>query len=265
MYLVGDIGGTHIRLGVSNDLKTILSSTILDTPGSFEKAMALIKTKSFDLTMGEKIELAAFGVAGPLDQFHNKLTKAPNLPGWEDKPLKELLTTALNTIVYIENDAAVGALGEAVFGAGQSFKIVGFLTIGTGVGGAKVVNGELDPNIHGFEPGNQIIDGEHTLEDLVSGNALEKLYNQKAEDIKSPEVWDKVERSISIGINNLSVAWSPEIIILNGSVIKSVNIQKIKDFLTNTLKIQDPPQISASQLGDEAGLYGGLVLLNNLH
>jgi len=76
--------------------------------------------------------------------------------------------------VFIENDASIVGLGEAVSGAGMGEEIVVYITVSTGVGGTRIVSGEIDEHAYGFEPGHELINMQDSLEDLVSGTAVEE-------------------------------------------------------------------------------------------
>src|SRR6185437_2466030 len=104
------------------------------------------------------ITQAAGGIAGVLNKAKDQLLNAPNLVNWINQPLGQSLSDIVSVSVKLENDASLGGLGEATYGSGQGYKIVGYLTIGTGVGGTRIVNGRIDQNALGFEPGHQTID-----------------------------------------------------------------------------------------------------------
>lgn len=264
MYLLFDIGGTHIRLAASADHQTLAEPIIISTPIDFNQAISQFKAAAQKLTQGQKLLAAAGGVRA-LDPTKTTLLKHPHLHLWEGQPLKERLEQIFNCPVYLENDAAMAGLGEATRGAGMGKKIVAYLTIGTGVGGARIVDGQIDQSSLGFEPGYQIIESHpkpSDLESLISGSALEKRFGQKPEQITDPEVWESVARNLAIGLNNLIVEWSPEIIILGGSVTNKVPLDKVQTELTQILKIfpQIPPVVRGL-LGDQAGLNGALEYL----
>ena len=86
------------------------------------------------------------------------LVNAPHLPGWIRKPFSERLKAELACPVFLENDSAIVALGEAHHGAGKGDDIMAYLTVSTGMGGARIVHGAIDVNVFGFEPGHQYID-----------------------------------------------------------------------------------------------------------
>ena len=171
--------------------------------------------------------------------------------------------------VFLENDAALAGLGEAVFGAGKGKKIVAYLTISTGVGGCRIVDGKIDENSQGFEPGHQIIFSDKniiTLENLVSGTAIEKKYGKKPYEIFDVKIWNNVANNLAYGLHNVAVLWSPDIIILGGSMMKKIGIpvERVKFHLSKILNIfPKPPLIKKSKLGDLAGLYGALAHLKS--
>lgn len=271
MFLVFDIGGTNMRLAVSEDGQTLENVQSVSTPQDFQEGINQLKELVSKLANGQKIDGIAGGIAGPLDKEKTMAINAPNLKGWNNQPLKEILQREFNCPVFLENDAVIAGLGEASFGTGKGYKIAVYLTIGTGVGGAKIENGRLDENSLGFEPGHQIIvaDGEICgcggkghLEAYASGTAIEKLYGQKAEDLTDETSWDQICQYLSIGLNNSIVHWSPEIIILGGSVTKSIPLDKVKSHLKEVLTIfPQIPEIKKASLEDMAGLYGALTLL----
>ncbi len=274
MYLALDIGGTNLRIAASAD-GTGLSTgpEIVETPQKFEDAISLIRELSEKITKGAKVDKAAVGIAGPLDEAKTKLVNAPNLPDYVGKPLKEHIEDILNCPVFLENDATLAGLGEAVFGSGKGHDIVAYLTISTGVGGARIVHQKIDQNCQGFEPGHQIIeiDGRECLgckvrghlEAYVSGPSIERKYGQKPEDIKDPRVWDEVAKYLSVGINNTIVLWSPDVIVLGGSVMKSLPVGPVEFYLKQSLKIFPKiPQVAVSSLKDSSGIFGGLAYLN---
>lgn len=263
MFLVFDIGGTKTRIATSEDGKTLSQVKIIPTLADFNEAMSAFEKTSQELTKGELIEACAGGVRA-LDLDKKKLAFRPRLPLWVGEPLYDRLQTIVNAPLFLENDADMAGLGEASVGAGQGYKIVAYMTISTGTGGSRIVNGKIDTNAIGFEPGYQIIHNEKVLGDYVSGRALEALTDQKPEDIKDPEVWDSVARYLAVGLNNTVVFWSPDIIVLGGSVTSSIPLDRVKKHLKEILKIfPDQPEIVKATLGDEAALYGALKYIQD--
>ncbi len=264
MYLVFDIGGTNTRLAASSDGKTLGDVKSISTPKDFDQGITIIKKTADELTGGEKIESVAGGVAGPLDKNKTMLVSSPHIGGWVNKPFKKELEKVFNAKVYLENDASLAALGEAIFGAGQGKKIVAYLTISTGVGGGRVVNGKIDDKALGFEPGHQIIipdgnpcncGGKGHLEAYIGGAYRKGDF--------SLENWDEIAKYLAIGLNNVAVFWSPDIIVLGGSVMQSIKLDKLKAYLKEVLTIfPNQPEITLSKLGYSAGLYGAMEYLH---
>lgn len=264
MHLVFDIGATKIRLAVSANGQNLSDPVIIPTPQDFNEGIKVIVETAQKLVKGQQIEKVAGGIAGLLNKEKTVLSRAVNLPNWENKPLKQNLEQTFNAPVFLENDSDLACLGEAWRGSGQGQTIVAYLTISTGVGGSRVVKGKVDDNISGFEPGHQIIDLSSltSLEDTISGTALAKKYEKKSEDIDDPKVWDEVAKNLAVGIYNTTLYWSPNVVILGGSVMKSLDLEKIKSYLKEINKIlPDLPEIKKASLRDLSALYGALCLL----
>ncbi len=271
MYLLFDIGGTNMRVAVSSDGKEILNSKIIPTPADFNIGIQDFKLVADELADGEKITGVAGGIAGPLDSEKTMLLASPHIPDWINKPLKSELIKAFGCKVIVKNDCVLTALGGAVRGAGAGYPIVAYLGIGTGIGGARIVNKKVDENALGFEPGHQIIvpdgracncGGKGHLEAYVGGLYIEKTYGQKAENIKDLKIWDEIAKHLAIGLNNTIVHWSPDIVVLGGSVMKSLPLDKVKNHLSQILTIfPNKPKLALATLGHRAGYYGALELL----
>lgn len=171
--------------------------------------------------------------------------------------------------VIVENDSAMVGLGEAVFGAGKDFGIVAYITVSTGVGGARIVNGKIDEKSVGFEPGKQIVDIEgsfhYTLEDLISGSALAKKTGKSPKEILDEETWDDLAKKLAVGLHNIIVEWSPEVVVLGGSMITgdpAIPIDKAENYLKDILKIfPELPPIKKADLEDFGGLWGALTYI----
>lgn len=267
-YILFDIGGTNTRVGVSFDGQTISSTEIFKTPKDFDAGAAAIESSAKKLLSNQNAGIGAGGVAGPLTKDKTATVNAPHLPGWSGRPLKLELATRLGCEVFLENDTAMAGLGEAIFGSGKEKNIVAYLTISTGVNGVRVLNKALEPSSLGFEIGHQVIDLDGSmrhadLESLIGGAALERRYGQSPEDITNPAVWEDVARFTAFGINNIIVFWSPDIVVLGGSLMRKISVERIKMHLKNILRLYpELPVIVKSELGDLGGLWGALHYLN---
>ncbi|MEK7452652.1 MAG: ROK family protein [Patescibacteria group bacterium] len=276
MYLLFDIGGTKTRIAFSEDGKTFEDPEIFLTPENFEEGIDLIKSKAKKVIGGRNLIALAGGIAGSLSKDKKEILILPNIPKWQGKPIVSRLSNAFNLPIFLENDAALVALGEAIYGSGKGNKVVAYITLSTGVGGARIVDGKIDVNSFGFEPGHQIIDFEEAycsscgtkgeLTDYVSGKSLENRLHKKPQDVKDEKVWDELARILAYGINNVIVFWSPDVVILGGSMMNesSISIEKVRSYLKGILTIFPKySDIKSASLGDVGGLYGALVLANS--
>jgi predicted NBD/HSP70 family sugar kinase len=261
MYLVFDIGGTNLRAGVSEDGRSLLRAKSVLTPKSYQAGLEAIFALGQELSQGE-IEKAAIAVAGVVDG--NKLMKARNLPQWSEQPLAEDFFEHFQVQPIIRNDAEMAALGEAEFGAGKNYASLLYLTISTGLGGAWV---KRDPELISINlaPGKQIIDSGSgaDLEQFISGGGLEARYGLKAKDIKDPAIWADVARKLALGIATNLTTHPAEAVVLGGALVINdrIDFNLIRDELK---KLGGPqPILLKTALGNEAGLFGGLVLLTN--
>jgi len=259
-----DIGGTKIFWAVLNDRGMMLKKkTEPHTQKSSQEA--LIKqivqiAKNARSNMKVK-EFSYVAIATPgLVDCNGKICYAVNLP-WLNTPLKEILEKRLETSVIVENDAKAAALGEFYYGVGTGAKNLLYMTIGTGIGGALVLEGKLyrgSYNIAG-EFGHFSIDpngylcpcGNRGCLDLyASGTAIAQMaqkqlqsgrkslllkHQNKRETITaklvinaakngdklSQQIVSDAGRSLGVGIVNLIRAFDPDRIVLGGSIVKA--------------------------------------------
>ncbi|MDD5050673.1 MAG: ROK family protein [Candidatus Pacebacteria bacterium] len=268
MYIVFDIGGTKMRIAGSKDGKELSTPVIVDTPKDFSKFENLFKKAVDEISNGEKILAVAGGVPGTLDEAHEKLLVCKNLQGWINQPLHRTIADITKSFVFIENDTAMVGLGEAMDGAGKGFPIVAYITVSTGVGGSRVVDGKIDRTHFNFEPGYQIVDynGEvSSLGDLVSGRAIAAKYGKHPAEITDPKVWNEVEKTFAVGVHNALLFWSPDAVIIGGSmVVKKVGISvdNVAKHVEKLLKaFPTVPVIKKAELADSGGLIGSLAYL----
>lgn len=272
MFILFDIGGTKTRLASSIDGVRIDEALSFSTPSDFYDGTSLLIEKISSLLRGELPRSIIGGVPGPLDKNKTTLISAPNLPLWIQKPFRATLEKNFAVPIILENDAVLAGLGEAKFGGGKGKKIISYLTISTGVGGVRIINGKVDLNEMGFEPGHQIIqkDGYECigckqkghLEAHIGGASLYKRYNLRPEEITDDKIWEEIIYDLSVGLTNVSVFWSPDVIILGGSLMKKIKIEKVQKNVSELLKIYDKiPEIRHAELGDLAGIHGALTLI----
>lgn len=276
MYILFDIGGTKMRVVAADREKFLGEPVVVSTPKDFGEGLETLKRIIDNLALGLAAQNRAVtaivgGIAGPLNDERTMLVRSPNLSGWVNHDLKNTLHDAYKVPVNIENDAALVGLGEAHFGAGRGKSIVAYLTISTGVGGARIIDGKIDRASFGFEPGHQIIDPDNSLcptcegndlEAYVSGTAIEKRYGVKPHEIHDDAVWDELAKFLAYGLNNTIVHWSPDVVVIGGSMMKEIGIPvpAVRKHLEEIMKIfPTMPLIEKAELGDFGGLYGSLA------
>ena len=144
MYAVGiDIGGTKIGGALVDQAGNIIRETRVPTPAQDSDAITDAVVQLIQ-ELSEGVEVLAVGVAaaGFVDAERSNVVYAPNL-SWRNEPLKAKIQAKVSLPVFIENDANAAGWAEYKFGAGAGSKHVVMLTIGTGVGGAIIVDGKL--------------------------------------------------------------------------------------------------------------------------
>ena len=275
-YVLFDIGGTNTRIAVSEDLRTFSEPVKYKTPKRFNEGIEQFVATVKEVTGGKRIRAMAGGIRGLLNDDKSGIVHDGVLTGWVDQPLVAKLKKALKTEVYLENDTAMSGLGETHFGAGNNAEIVVYHTISTGVGGVKIENGLVDDYRHGFEPGHQILDIDHTilgegveptLENLVSGTAVQERMGVKPYEIDQEDaIWDQLAYFLAHGLRNSILYWSPDVIVLGGSMIVGNPRILLDDIVRHTNEVvgdvAEVPLIVDAALGDDGGLYGAMALLN---
>ena len=149
--LIGiDLGGTKISTALVDAAGRIIARDYRETQATEgQKAVIERMVDAAHHVMGEAgiapAQVTAAGVCapGPIDSRIGVVTAPPNLPGWKNVPLKQLIEEALSITTFLENDANAAALGEHRFGAGRGMQNMIYVTASTGIGGGLVLNGQL--------------------------------------------------------------------------------------------------------------------------
>ncbi len=156
-YSIGiDIGGTKCAVLLGNPAcqedheKFILRKEVFDTKktgGPYEvlgKCMGLIR-KYLDEEHITAKDMIGIGIScgGPLNSKKGIIMSPPNLPGWDNVPVKEILEKEFDIPVVVENDANACAVAEWKYGAGKGCENMVFLTFGTGLGAGLILDGKL--------------------------------------------------------------------------------------------------------------------------
>ncbi len=150
---------------------------------------------------------AGVGAAGTSNPRNGVISYSPNLPGWGDVPLGDIMERELGVKTLISNDASAAAFGELCFGAGRGFSNIVYVTLGTGIGGGIIIDGRLYTGTSGAagEVGHMIIDDKGPRcscgnlgcwEALASGTALAREARQKIEEGAKTSLLDHARGSI---------------------------------------------------------------------
>ena len=192
-YLGIDLGGTNIKSGVVDDLGRPLSSVSLETEaergpevGIRNLAEAGRRAVAQAGSPGTRSSASGSGSPGTMDLSRGMLLEPPNLPGWNQLPIRDLLAQQLSKRTVLQNDANAAAYGEYWAGAGRHTRSLVLFTLGTGIGCGIVEEGRIieGRHSHGGECGHIIIQMENArqcscggyghLEGYASATALVK-------------------------------------------------------------------------------------------
>lgn len=269
MIVVADIGGTMTRVAASADGKTLSEAVVFNTlSDDFEAGIQKVIEAARTAAGGAAIQLVVAGIAGRFSEDHTVLLRSPHLLDWEGKNIPEVLRLALHASVCLQNDAALAALGEANAGAGVGVNTIAYITVGTGIGGRKVVGGRLDETSY-KSVGHQLItiDGESKeLEEFVSGSAIMRDHGGRASKIDNPAEWDRYARAFSYGVYNVIRDWEPERIVLGGTLCapEMLSIPLIEKHLKEINHENRPiPELCYAKL-PFPGLTGALIYANQM-
>ncbi|MFC5264213.1 ROK family glucokinase [Kribbella qitaiheensis] len=187
-----DVGGTKIAAGVVGADGKIGARAYRDTPAdSTDETAQAICDAAAELIKDHEVEAVGIGAAGFVSSDRSTVLFAPNL-AWRDEPLGQRVSEVLKVPVVVENDANAAAWGEFAFGAAKHVEHMVCVTVGTGIGGGVVIEGELLRGAQGVaaELGHmRVVPGGHRCgcgargcwEQYASGRALVREARAQAE------------------------------------------------------------------------------------
>ncbi len=281
-----DIGGTAIKLGRFLADGTCEASLKLDTPQPATPAAVMDRVTQGIIQLDPQQHCVAIGIGvpGPVDTTGKISRLAINLSHWQDVPLAQWLEQRTSKPVILANDANCAGLGELWIGAGQPYQDLILLTLGTGVGGAIILNGKLFTGRNGTagELGLITIDfyghpcnsgNRGSLEQQVSIPAIRRRANvepkelgqlAKAGNQQALEFWQDYGHRLGAGLANLIYILTPEAIIIGGGISESApfflpaTLAEIEQRVLPTSR--DGLQLLVAQLGNQAGMVGAAKL-----
>jgi glucokinase len=192
MVLAIDLGGTKILSAVIDRKGSMLARDHSVTPAALGQEAVIDAIKASVERAADQIEVAlsrmlavGIGAPGPSNAEKGILFTSPNLPGWKDVPIRDIIERFFKRKAYLINDANAAALAEHRFGAGRGTKNMIYITVSTGIGGGVIVEDRLMTGAIGTaaELGHMTIDDEGPAcncgnkgcwETLASGTALDR-------------------------------------------------------------------------------------------
>lgn len=144
-----DLGGTNLRIAAVDEHGRLIEKVTTGTQvklgrdAVISEMAAAILDVSAKFTRSSNLIGVGIGVPGIIDKRTGMLRESPNLPGWDDYPVRDEIEKRLQTTVVLENDANAAALGEAWLGAAKDQESSCTIPLGTGVGGGIVLEGRI--------------------------------------------------------------------------------------------------------------------------
>jgi glucokinase len=296
MAMIGaiDIGGTKIAVGIVDESGRVLSRTesLSSAVEAYNDGLALIAIMLKNIARTAGVDIAGIGIGstGPVYPFTGRFGDLDFLPRWSGQSLVDDLAREFRVPVALENDADAAALGEAGWGAGKNISRLIYVTIGTGIGGGIILDGQLYRGVEGAHPeiGHQVIDVagppcscglRGCLESLAAGPAMVKWMKSQpeyagGEDLTAKRICELallgdalalrvVEREtlyLGLGLANLVNLFAPEAIILSGSVMKSASLflDGIREVMRKGCRFVplEKVELTLASLGEDTNLIG---------
>ncbi|WP_436513966.1 ROK family protein [Clostridium thermobutyricum] len=288
LFAVIDIGGTSIKYGVITKEGTLIESNDRDTE-AYKGGLSIIdKVKEIikEIRIDNDISGICISTAGMVCPKEGKIVYAgPTIPNYTGVEVKSILEKEFKLPCSVENDVNCAALGEFFDGAGMGTNSMVCLTIGTGIGGAIIIDGKI---LHGFsnsagEIGYMMVNGEHiqniaSTTSLVKNVALRKgidyksidgryvLDNYENGDLICREEVEKLVDNLALGISNIVYSVNPEVVVLGGGIMAREEIfrplieKSLKKYLIESVYINT--RIEFAKLKNTAGMKGAFYNFN---
>lgn len=290
-YLSIDIGGTAIKAGILTADGKVINKTQTPNRVLQDGATAIVEdVAGIVKECQSRMELAgvAIATAGIVDAAQGKIIYANerNFPGYSGMELALLIKEATGLPVAVENDVNAAALGEYWRGAAQQADSVFMVTIGTGLGGAFVLDGNVWHGVSGSagEMGFMRVHGEQrVLEEIASTRSMlqeaafshnmspaellgETVFKWAADgDADAVLALEHMIDNFSEGLANVYCLLNPEVIVLGGGIMAQQDYlyprikHRIEDLVVPSMR--DQTKLVVAELGNDAGMVGALYHL----
>lgn len=276
-----DIGGTKFSMAVFKQDRMIRrESQATDRMGGRDWMLARIIEIARGWQREMQLEACGVGFGGPVNFAEQRVYKSTHVGGWSDFPLRDELARAFGAPTIMDNDANVGALGEALYGAGRGSSSLFYMTLSTGIGGGIYFDGKIwrGADSYAGELGHLTIrpDGPECLcgargcfERMCSGLWLEKDYGKLAKELlQDPAFVRRYVVDLALGLKACMMILNPARIIIGGGIAKAGEslFGPLREELRRQITDWSAARIDVVQaeLGDDSVLYGALALTQNL-
>ncbi|WP_409181610.1 ROK family protein [Amycolatopsis sp. VS8301801F10] len=281
-----DFGGTKVALGLSDRTGTLLATRRLDTDAEAgaEQVVTRALTAAAELAAGSPP--AAIGVVSPGIVLPDRILLAPNVPGWEELRLAELVSAAFPAVpVSVGTDAKAAALAEWTWGALAGADPAVFLSLGTGIAAAVLVGGrlltgangaagEIGYNLRTPQDTDGFASGAAPLEEAVGGRWLGtratallgrpvtagELFALARENTEAKELVASALDELSMHVANLAIAFDPARIAVGGGLVRSADVllPALRERLAAAVPF--PPELVPARFDQDASLLGAVAL-----
>ena len=298
MNLGIEIGGTKLQLVLGDAAGKICvrRKLAVDPATGACGIRQLIEWALPELLRSQQVQRAGVGFGGPVDWQTGRICRSHQIEGWAEFDLASWLCQLAGAPVMVDNDANVGALGEALCGAGVGFNPVFYVTLGSGVGGGLVVDGKI---YHGAKPGEAEIghvrlDRAGTIVEArcsgwavdarirelkvkEPGSLLARLTGQKVGgeakhlaaawqqgDAAARRLLQETAEDLAFGLSHVVHLFHPEIIVLGGGLsgvgepLRASVEGALRSFVMEAFA--PGPRIALAALGEDAVPVGALKL-----
>jgi len=297
-----DIGGTKIAVGMVDEHGQVWSRKESPTDArSYPNGLATIAGLLRETAQIAGVNITGIGIGstGPVDPFTGKFGEVDFLPGWHGQNPVQDLARMFQVQVALENDADAAAMAEAGWGAGKNKARLIYVTVGTGIGAGIVFHGEIYRGVDGSHPelGHQVIDPAGPLcscgfrgcwESLAAGPAMvtwlvanapadyphrEELTAERIcqlarqDDALALRAVEREARYLGIGLANLINLFTPDMIVLSGSVMKSATLflDGIRNVICRGCRFvpYEKTELALASLREDANLIGAARVWHN--
>lgn len=289
LHLGIDLGGTSVKLGLCTRDGHVQAQSVIptDVAAGPDEAFTRIAAAARSL-IGDAsgpVTASTIGLPGEIDRERGLLVRANHLPGWINVPVIHRLANALGIVFRVENDANCAAWGELCAGVGRGACSLVCFTLGTGVGGGVIIDGNLwvgasgaaaalghiavDPN------GPQCRCGQRgCVEQYASATAIAQRYGRGSArdafdaaqrgDAHATSVVDWACDGLAAGVANVIHTLQPDVVVLAGGVAAAGDalLRRVRERVARRVRAAwlASVRIEQSLLGDDAGWIGAALL-----